>query len=153
MNNLILTILVALSLSGCGQSQSPTSVSNKGFNPIGGNGGNGAQCALTGVYVNQSDGVQASLTTLNGLCRLQLSCGAAAWLFDQGGNQWMVLMETSLGDGPGGCGYPAQYTSYADTNGVNHSGMFYNATFGFYAGIGFQGGFMPSQLNHPWVKQ
>lgn len=142
--------MTLIALSGCGPPQLEATL-DKGLVPL--DDDTEVQCPIAGVYVNQSDGVTASLTTLNGLCRLQLSCGATAWLFDQGGNQWMVLMETGLGDTAGGCGYPAQYTNHVDTNGTTHSGQYYSATFSLYAGIGYQGGFMPSQLNQPWVKQ
>jgi len=143
-------------LTACGSSNGG-STEQRSFNPnlVGGGGspvnpGGGASCTIpaVGQYQNNSDGIIATVGERNGECGIQLSCGLIGYIYDLGGNQYFVIVDTPSGDTVGGCAFPANSTSYQGKHGPYNSGV----TFGNYAGIGWQGGFLPSEANNPWTK-
>lgn len=145
--------LFLFTLSACGPSAVPTQQASNPFSNSGQSSPPLVQptpaCAIpiVGVFQNQSDGVTATIAERNGACGIQLSCGLTGYIFDQGGNQYMLIVSTIEGDTIGGCAMPNQSTNFG-----GKAGPFFQLSFGNYPGIGWHGGFMPSETNNTWSK-
>lgn len=80
-------------------------------------------CALSivGKFQNVGDGIVMTVSTRNGECGFELSCGFKGYVYPLGGNMYRMIANASEGDTWNGCGLSGASTVYE-----GKSGQFYD---------------------------